>query len=186
MSKNQTTDPSLTKSIHDPAAVPAETKQDKKEAAKSLELVAKLEAELTLAKSQLAAAEEQAKRALADYHNLRRRTEEDQGRLVRLAASGIVSTILEPLHHLELAARQLKDPGLQMVFDQFIKVLSEQGVTRIDCLNQPFDPKFMEAVGKTEVTDKSQQDEVTEIVRQGYKLYGEVIAQAQVKVGEYK
>lgn len=135
-------------------------------------------AELTELQQRLVAAEDREKRALADYQNLTRRTQEDRGRLVKLAAQDFASSLLQPLDHLSLAAAQIKDKGLDMVVQQFWKVLQEQGLEELNVLNQKFDPSLMEVVDK-----QGDGDTVLKVVKKGYRLNGEVIQIAQVVIG---
>ncbi len=80
-----------------------------------------------------------ATRALADYQNLVRRQQDDRQKLARLANLDFVTTLLEPLEHLQLAAHQLNDSGLNMVLGQLVERLKEQGLEPIIPTGQPFD-----------------------------------------------
>ncbi len=124
-------------------------------------------------KLELAQLKEQ--RALADYQNLVRRTQQDMLRRSKLAAKDFVTSLLQPLEHLHLAAEQLNDPGLHMVVGELWKNLDEQGLTKIECLGKPFDLDYMEAVEKAGKGEK-----VTKVVRNGYELNGETVQVARV------
>lgn len=128
--------------------------------------------------AQLTAATDREKRALADYQNLVRRTQEDRARSAKLASLEFVHSLLQPLDHLSLAAAQLQDQGLNMVVQQLWKALQEQGLEEITVLHQPFDPELMEVVDK-----QGEGDTVQKVVKKGYRLNGEVIQVAQVIIG---
>lgn len=144
------------------------------------ELLARCEA----LEAQVAQAQDRERRALADYNNVLRRSQEQQARMLKLASLATWEPLFVPLDHLQLAIAQLKDPGLNMVGQQFQQVLRDQGVEEIAALGQPFDEQLMEAIGKEPVTDPKKAGLVTKVQRPGYRLHGEVVRPAQVIVGE--
>lgn len=114
-------------------------------------------------------------RALADYQNLVRRTQEEMIKRSKLAAHDFVVSLLQPLEHLHMASEQLKDPGLAMVVDQFWKVLADQGLEKMECVGKPFESNSMEAVESAGKGEK-----VTKVLRNGYLLNAEVVQVARV------
>lgn len=135
---------------------------------------------------QLDEAKDKERRALADYHNLQRRTQEDRLKMVKLAAGSVMESILQPLEHLFLAKEHLQDSGLQMVYQQFQDALRGEGLEEIDALGKEFDPQTMEVVEKQAVDDHKQVGKVVKVTSRGYRLNGEVIRHAKVIVGEAK
>jgi len=128
---------------------------------------------------ELTAARESERRALADYQNLVRRQRDERSSLIKFATKELVQSLLEPLSHLEIAAEQLNDQGMNMVIHQFWQRLSENGLEKVDVLGQPFDVNLMEAAqtkGKAEV--------VVVVHRPAFRLNGEVIQHARVVMGE--
>ena len=79
-------------------------------------------------------------RAIADYKNLMRRTQEDRLKMITLAGRSVIEKFLQPLEHLYLAKEQLKDQGLNMVYQQFQQALRGEGLEEIECLGKEFDP----------------------------------------------
>lgn len=120
-------------------------------------------------------AQERERRALADYQNLVKRTQEDRVRMMTFANRELLSSLLQPLEHLSLAAAQLSDQGLDMVVTQFWQVLSQAGLEEIKTDGQPFNPELMEVV---EAGDKKQR--VIKVVKKGYQLHGQVLQHAKV------
>ena len=121
-------------------------------------------------------------RAQADYQNLLRRTQEDRIKIAKLANLEIVLSLLEPLDHLELAAQQIKDPGLDMVIVQFNNALSQFGVEKIKAVGEKFNVTTMEVVEKPGQSKSDQDLIVTKVRKNGYLLNGEVIRHAKVVV----
>ena len=134
--------------------------------------------------SQLSAAQEREKRALADYQNLVRRHQEERLAIIKLATKEIVSDLLEPLEHLKTAADQIQDRGLTLVVDRLWRQLTEFGVSEIPVLDQPFDVQTMEVIEKQ--AGESTDQVVVRVVRPGFKLNGEVIQHARVIMGNVK
>ncbi len=142
--------------------------------------------EVAKLQEQLAQAQESERRAIADYKNLVRRTQEDRVKMAKLAALSVIESILQPLEHLYLAQEQLKDKGLQMVYQQFIEALRSEGVEEIDVMGKEFDPHAMEVVEKQAVDDEKQVGKIVKVLSRGYRLNNEVIRHAKVVVGEMK
>jgi molecular chaperone GrpE len=133
---------------------------------------------------QLIAAQEGERRAIADYQNLMRRTQEERIKMIKMASRSVVEAILQPLEHLFLAKEQLKDKGLEMVYQQFQRALAEEGLEEIQVMGKEFDPHTMEVVDKQQVEDHNQVGKVIKITQRGYTLNGDVVRHAKVIIGE--
>lgn len=142
------------------------------------EQVSSLRQKLQVAQENFAQAQEREKRLLADYQNLQRHTREERTALIKMANKDFCLELLQPLEHLNLATTQLNDPGLNMVTEQLWKKLAEMGLEIIPVLNKKFDLETMEVVDKQNKGEK-----VVKIVRNGYRLNGQVIQHAQVILG---
>jgi len=135
--------------------------------------------ELEAALVQLHQAEEKEKRALADYQNVVRRSRDERVQLISLANADLIENLLQPLDHLEMAAQQLNNPGLNMVVQQFATTLQNFGLEEIFVQDLPFDVATMEVIDK-EVEDG---ETVVTVISKGYRLNGKVIRHARVVVG---
>lgn len=134
-----------------------------------------LAAKVLVLEAQLQAAQEKEKRSLADYQNLLRRTQEERLKSIKLANQMLLEELVQPLEHLEMAAQQLNDAGLNMVLGQLKKVLTEAGLAEIEVLGKEFDLDTMEVVEK-----QGEGNKVIKVVRKGYSLNGVVIQHAKV------
>jgi len=141
------------------------------------------EKQITELKEQLRKAEEDERRAFADYQNVVRRAQEDRSKLMKMAAKDAVMVMLLPLDHLHLAKEQLKDHGLDMVYQQFQLALAGQGIQEIEAIGQPFDEDKMEVIDKRPVNDPIQENIVIGVTQRGYTLHGDVIRHARVVIG---
>lgn len=130
----------------------------------------------------LKSAEEQTKRYLADYQNLQRRVQEEKIQWIRTANKDLLLKLLPVLDTLMLAQKHLQDKGLDLSIGQFLKVLEQEGVQKIETLAKEFNPHLMEAV--TTKKEEGKSGKVIEEIRAGYIIDDKVLRSAQVIVGE--
>lgn len=139
-------------------------------------------------------------RERADATNLRRRHEEQLAGLKNMLKANVVRDLLPVIDNFERALKHMpdarsqqaaaKDPGEQRLLEwsegvkkilsQFEKVLAQLGVERIATVDQPFDPRYHEAVSMEE--GEGSKEVVSEELQAGYRLGGEVIRHAMVRV----
>lgn len=140
--------------------------------------VEELDAQLVSVQDQLAAAQDAQRRALADYQNLQRRTQEEKSFTAKVATQDLVSDLLDHLDHLSMAVEHSQDAGLEIIVTQLWNTLKDHGLQELEVLGQPFDAETMEAV---EVVNP--EGNVSKIVQRGYALNGVVLRVAKVIVG---
>lgn len=130
------------------------------------------------------------KRALADYENYKKRSEEDKKELVQYACENLIQEILPVLDNFQNAYKALPEDlkenswaeGIKYIKNQLQDVLKNNGVEAIKSIGEKFNPEIHEAVEKVKSKDKK--DVVVEEVVKGYKMKGKVIRAAKVKIGE--
>jgi len=131
---------------------------------------------------------EQLARALADYDNLRKRTEREREDFGRVAKVMLIARLLPTYDMLEEAQKHLKDSGLAITIEEFTKVLKEEGIEKIDVkAGDAFNEEVHEAVEVTDLNSdgKDKEGKITEIVLSGWRLVdGVVLRHAKVKVGK--
>lgn len=120
-------------------------------------------------------------RALADYRNLQRQVEEERKGIFTLATAQVLLQLIPTLDMLEQAEIFVKDAGLAMVKNMFVKTLKEMGLTEVELLGKPFDPHVAEAV---ETVEGERDNEVVEVVKKAYALNDKIIRIGQVKVSK--
>jgi molecular chaperone GrpE len=124
--------------------------------------------------------ENQLKRALADYQNLKKRIDQHQQDFVKYSNAALLDKLLPILDDLERAQAHLKDKGLALIAEQFVNLLESEGVTEIKVLNTEFDPATADCVELT----KGPKNQILSVTQKGYTLNGKVLRPAQVKVGK--
>ncbi len=77
---------------------------------------------------------------------------------------------------------QLKK-GVEMIYNQLIKSLKDEGVEEIDCLNKKFDPNFEQSI-MVEKKEGVEPGVVIEVLQKGYMLKDRVLRAAMVKISE--
>ena len=119
------------------------------------------------------------KRALADYQNLQRRHAQEKKDFVQFANSSLILRLLATLDHLEKAAENLNDQGLNLIVAELKKVLEEEGLIEIKSQGENFNPNFMEAI---EAVNGEEEGKVAEVISKGYLFKDKVLLPAKVKV----
>lgn len=127
-------------------------------------------------------------RTQADFDNFRRQSAEEKMRIIKSANSNIVSDLLPVLDNFQLAAKhvpaELADnawaQGIKQIEKQLEDILASEGLEPVGNIGEEFDPSFHEAV--EHVASDKPEDEIVEVVLRGYKMDGDLIRPAKVKV----
>jgi molecular chaperone GrpE len=118
-------------------------------------------------------------RALADYDNLRKRTESEKAVWTKFAKQEVLVKLLPVLDTLEIAQKHLKDAGLELAINEFKKILDEEGVEKIDTEGK-FNEQFHEAIDRVE---GGEEGKISEVILNGWKFSdGTIIRPARVRV----
>lgn len=149
-----------------------------------------LRAELAAARTAESTARERHLRALADYDNLRKRSERERGENQRLALAQVVREVLPVVDNLQAAlsaptttegaAEQFRE-GVELIARQLTEVLSRFGIVEVPGEGSPFDPAHHEAVAKAESSDRPH-NTVAKVLRRGYLLNERLLRPAMVQV----
>lgn len=75
--------------------------------------------------------------------------------------------------------------GVEYIHSQFMAVLTRQGLELINPVGEAFDPREHHSVASVNTDKESEDHQVLEVVKRGYKLGNKVIKAAEVKVGSY-
>jgi molecular chaperone GrpE len=132
-----------------------------------------------------------AQRAAADYANLKRRTDADRENALGLVSEALLGKVLALADDFDRAVdalpAELRDvPWIEGVvaIDRKLRLLLEsEGVTPIESLGRPFDPREHEAIAHTAATGRPEGEVVAEI-RRGYRFRDRVLRPALVAVSD--
>jgi molecular chaperone GrpE len=136
---------------------------------------------------ELERARQQQLRAVADYQNLRRRSEDERREYARYTLTAVILNYLPVLDDLDRAIESVDADiaehrwveGVRMVERKFRGVLEASGVQPIVAQGEPFDPAQHEAISYA----PGPEGRVVVVVREGYMVDGRVIRPAGVIVG---
>jgi molecular chaperone GrpE len=130
-------------------------------------------------------------RATADFQNTRKRLDAEADQRVQYANSALIKSLLPVIDNFERALAM--DPakvdaasilkGMQIVHDQWLKVLRDQKVEEIAPQpGEPFDPNRHEAL--MQQPGDYPEPTVTQLLQKGYALHGRTLRPAQVAVSK--
>lgn len=148
------------------------------------ELKSKLEQE----QKKLASYEIKIQYLLADFENLKKRTELDVQNRVNAITDNIILKFLSIYDDFvrareALSKQKANTEGLDGILKNMNSFLSELGVKPIDALGEIFDPKLHEAISVKESSDLDD-DTITAELRKGYILKDRVIRPSLVEISK--
>ena len=152
---------------------------------------------LAEANEEIARLNDAVQRGYADLANARRRHDEERLTIQRQANSRLLVGLLPIVDELDLAVNHLQSgdtaskdgasdswtEGVRLIQRKLAAFLKSQGVARMECLGEPFNPELHEAVGMAQVGDAAS-GSIVEVLRQGYRLHDRVVQVAQVVVNQ--
>jgi molecular chaperone GrpE len=144
--------------------------------------------DLERARAEAAEYRDHLQRLQAEFENYRKRMTVSQTRLVESELQRFVGRLLEVLDEFDLAliaAERAPDfegfrKGVELVYAKLADTLRSEGLERIEAEGKSFDPNEHEALMQTGEGDG--EPHVAEVFRQGYRLNGNVIRPASVRV----
>jgi molecular chaperone GrpE len=153
--------------------------------------VEELSQELENVRSELEDTKDKLLRGLADFDNYRKRVAREREELVRCANEDLIRRLLEVIDNMERAlevAEASNDfegfkQGIHLIYEHMKDVLTKEGLCRIECLGERFDPNYHEAVM---VVDKEGEEShrVVEEIQKGYTMGGRLVRPSKVVVSK--
>ena len=144
-------------------------------------------------KQQLADATDRNLRLMAEFDNYRRRTAKEQLELIETANGKLLEKLSEVQDNFERAfasenkAQDLEafEKGMQMIYNQFAKILTDAGLEQIDPTGAEFDPNMHEALMQ-QPSETVPEGHVVTVFQKGYKLKDKILKTAKVIVSSGK
>lgn len=134
-------------------------------------------------------------RAKADLINARKRDDEDRREFMKFANERLVESLVPVMESFDLAMANKETwekvdknwrIGVEYIYSQLKKVLSEAGLEEVNPLGSAFDHNRDEAAEYVPVTTEADHHKVVAVVQKGYTLNGKAMRPPKVKVGEFK
>lgn len=157
-------------------------------------MVRALQALLEEKDKELAAARDQALRALAETENSRRRAERELADMSKYAVTGFARDLVNVLENLQRALAAISpeqkaaDPslanlatGVEMTMKELLGVFEKHGIHRLDPLGQKFDHNFHQAVAQIDTPD-AEPGIIVQVLQAGYVIHDRLLRPAMVGV----
>jgi molecular chaperone GrpE len=135
-------------------------------------------------------------RIAADFENYKKRAARERQDAVKYANEALVEKLIPVLDAFEMAmtaatpanaaladAVQSFQAGVNLIYQQLKRALTDAGLEEIDARHQPFDPNVHEAVAQQE-TAEAPEGQVVQQMRKGYKLRDRLVRPAGVVVAK--
>ena len=130
-------------------------------------------------------------RKAAEFENYKRRTENDQFNLINYAAESFIIKLLPVVDDFERSMEHIDDiestksvkDGIKLVYEKLLKLLSEQGVKKMQTKGEPFNVDYHDALMQKK-DDSVPPHTILEEVESGYIYRDKVIRHAKVIVSE--
>ena len=131
-------------------------------------------------------------RQVAEFDNYRKRTLKERQELIFNGGAKAITALLPVIDDMERAianGAKTDDPqvlreGMELIYQKFIKILEEQGVSKIETANADFDTNLHEAIALVPGMGEDKKGKVIDCMATGYKLNDKVIRYAKVAVGQ--
>jgi len=125
-------------------------------------------------------------RTLADFDNLRKRTDREKADFFRYAVANVMKDLLPVLDNFDRALDHAEEgdefhKGVLLIYKQLFDLLRKHGLNPIDEQDVAFDPNIHEAVIREENTSVPSHT-VVAVLQRGYFLHDRLLRPALVKV----
>lgn len=131
-------------------------------------------------------------RLMAEFDNYRKRTLKEKSELIKNGGENALTHLLPIVDDFDRALKNMQTSesaeavkeGVELIYNKFMKYLSQQDVKEIETVNKPFDPDTEEAIAMVPAPNPEDKGLVLDCVQKGYLLHDKVIRHARVVVGE--
>lgn len=170
----------------------AEAGASEAETAGELTGEALLQKQLAEAEEKIAAQEDKYLRLSAEFDNYRKRTMKEKAELIKSAGEKVIAGILPVLDDMERAMQTMQNTadveaiaqGVELIYNKFLKALSQEGLRKIETEGKEFDTDFHEAIAMIPAPAEELKGKILDCVQTGYTLNDKVIRHAKVAVAQ--
>ncbi len=146
----------------------------------------KKDEEIEALKQKLEAEHDLLLRTAAEFDNFKKRTERERISTAEYSKAAVLKKLLPIIDNIDramLAEKESPDyiKGIELIIKQFSSLSGDLGLVPLATKGDKFDPNFHEAV--MHIEDESfGENEIAEVLQQGYKVGDTVVRAAMVKV----
>ena len=131
-------------------------------------------------------------RLMADFDNYRKRTIKEKAELIKNGGERVILDLLPLIDNFERALKTMDcaedvasiKEGVELIYQQLIKLLKQNGVQEITTENADFDTEFHEAITTIPAPTPELKDKIIDCTTKGYTMNDKVIRHAKVVVGQ--
>ena len=131
-------------------------------------------------------------RLSAEFDNYRKRTLKEKAELIKNGGEKTLTAILPVLDDFERALKNMEaseetkaiKEGVELIFNKFNKILSQEGLQKIETEGREFDVDFHEAIALIPAPSEDLKGKILDCVQTGYMLNDKVIRHAKVAVAQ--
>ncbi len=129
----------------------------------------------------------------AEMDNMKKRFDREKDNLIKYGNEKILNGLIEVVDNFDRTVDALANDedekvknivsGIEMVRKQFLDVLKNNGLEKVESLGETFDPNFHEAMAQQPAEGKEDQ-EIIQVFQHGYKLNGRLLRAAKVVIAK--
>lgn len=129
----------------------------------------------------------------AEMDNMKKRFDREKDNLIKYGNEKILTGLIEVVDNFDRTVDALSNDedekvqnivsGIEMVRKQFLDVLKNNGLEKVESLGEIFDPNFHEAMAQQPAEGKEDQ-EIIQVFQHGYKLNGRLLRAAKVVIAK--
>ena len=133
--------------------------------------------------------EDKVRRQMAEFDNYRKRTEKEKDQMFSMGEKSVIEKMLPIVDNFErgfdVIEEEDKDDafvaGMQKIYQQLVKQLTDLGVTPIEAVGKEFDPAYHNAVMQVE-SEELESGTVAQELQKGYMFHDQVLRHSMVSV----
>jgi len=130
-------------------------------------------------------------RLYAEFENYRQRTSKEKLSLISTASENLMVELLPVIDDFERSLKAIETSsdvqslkeGVDLVYQKFVKTLSQKGLKPMESIGKPFDAELQEAITQFPAPTPEQKGQVIDEVEKGYTLNEKTIRFAKVIIG---
>lgn len=150
------------------------------------------ESELEKAQKKIEELSDKYLRQIAEFDNYRKRVMKEKADMIKYSGEKVITTLLPILDDMERAIQNMEKTedvasvkeGVQLIIDKFMKLLKQEGLSRIETEGKDFDTDFHEAIAMVPGQPEEMKGKIIDCVTPGYMLNDKVIRHAKVAVAQ--
>lgn len=128
----------------------------------------------------------QLQRLQAEFENYIKRAERERNNFVGTATKDVMKKLIVIVDDFENALKQMKEgsdkEGINMIYKNLVKLLESEGVKKIKCIGEKFDPYKHEVMRKEE--SKQKEGTVIGEIQPGYMIQDKILRYSKVIIAK--